>query len=99
MQGAAPMEVAMLDRWLKAAALGTALVFSSHAVAQNVEKPQYGGTLEISTIFSTLSALSWDHKDWPWKINHDAGGIYEQLLVGDLSKGTRAGGKHAFTAD
>jgi peptide/nickel transport system substrate-binding protein len=88
-----------LDRWLRAGTLGAAILLSGNAFAQTAEKPQYGGTLEVSTIFSTLSALSWDHKDWPWKINHDAGGIYEQLLVGDLSKGTRAGGKHAFHAD
>jgi peptide/nickel transport system substrate-binding protein len=88
-----------LDRWFRGGALGAALLLSGSAVAQNAEKPQYGGTLEIATIFATLSALSWDHKDWQWKINHDAGAIYEQLLVADLSKGTRAGGKHAFTAD
>jgi peptide/nickel transport system substrate-binding protein len=88
-----------MDRWLKAGALSAALVLSGNALAQNVEKPQYGGTLEVATIFATLSALSWDHKDWPWKINHDAGGIYEQLLTADLSKGTRNGGKHEFNAD
>jgi peptide/nickel transport system substrate-binding protein len=87
------------NRWFRAGALGAAILFSGHAFAQKAEKPQYGGTLEIATIFQTLSALSWDHKDWPWKINHDAGGIYEQLLAADLSKGQRAGGKHAFTAD
>jgi peptide/nickel transport system substrate-binding protein len=88
-----------MDRWLKAGAFGAALVLSGNAFAQNVEKPQYGGTLEVATIFATLSALSWDHKDWPWKINHDAGGIYESLLTADLSKGTRNGGKHEFNAD
>ena len=93
-----------LDRWFRAAALGTVILFSGQffagqALAQNTEKPQYGGTLEVATIFAVLSALSWDHKDWPWKINHDAGGTYEQLLTADLSKGTRAGGKYAFNAD
>jgi peptide/nickel transport system substrate-binding protein len=87
-----------LNRWLKIGALG-AVLLSGNAFAQNAEKPQYGGTLEVSTIFATLSALSFDHKDWPWKINHDAGGIYEQLLTADLSKGTRNGGKYAFHAD
>jgi peptide/nickel transport system substrate-binding protein len=86
-------------RWLKAGAFGAAILLSGNAFAQNAEKPQYGGTLEVSTIFATLSALSFDHKDWPWKINHDAGGIYEQLLTADLSKGTRNGGKYAFHAD
>jgi peptide/nickel transport system substrate-binding protein len=89
----------LLHRWFRAGALGASLLMSSNALVQAQDKPQYGGNLEVSTIFATLSALSWDHKDWPWKINHDAGGIYEQLLVGDLSKGTRAGGKYAFVAD
>jgi peptide/nickel transport system substrate-binding protein len=88
-----------LDRWFRAAAFGAAVALSSGAVAQNAQKPQYGGSLEVATIFATLSALSWDPKDWPWKLNHDAGSIYEQLLVADLAKGTRAGGKHHFTAD
>ena len=88
-----------LGQWFRSGALGAALLFAGSASAQTPEKPQYGGTLEVATIFATLSALSWDHKDWPWKINHDAGGIYESLLTADLTKGTRAGGKHAFNAD
>jgi len=71
----------LLHRWFRAGALGASLLMSSNALVQAQDKPQYGGNLEVSTIFATLSALSWDHKDWPWKINHDAGGIYEQLLV------------------
>jgi peptide/nickel transport system substrate-binding protein len=88
-----------IDRWLKVGVVAAAFSFTGQAYAQTAEKPQYGGTLEVSTIFATLSALSWDHKDWPWKINHDAGGIYEQLLAADLSKGTRNGGKHGFHFD
>ena len=88
-----------IARWLHAGALGTALLLSGNAFAQNIEQPQYGGTLEVATIFGTLSALSWDQKDWSWKINHDAGGIYESLLTADLGKGTRNGGKHEFNAD
>ena len=87
------------DRWIRAGVFATATAFASTGFAQTAEKPQYGGTLEIATIFATISALSWDHKDWPWKINHDAGSIYEQLLVADLNKGKRGGGKHSFTAD
>jgi peptide/nickel transport system substrate-binding protein len=87
-------------RWIKAAVLGAAILLLPASVsAQKAEAPQYGGNLEIATIFATISALSWDHKDLQWKINHDTGGIYEQLLVADLAKGTRAGGKHAFIAD
>lgn len=88
-----------INRWLKAGAVGAAVLLSGNAFAQSTEKPQYGGTLEIATIFATLSALSWDHKDWPWKINHDAGGMYEQLLAADLSKSKKNGGPHSFTAD
>jgi len=88
-----------LDRWIRGGALGVAIMLSPQVLAQDTEKPQYGGTLEIATIFATISALSWDHKDWQWKINHDAGGVYEQLLAADLSKGTRAGGKYNFHAD
>ena len=40
------------------------------------EKPQYGGTLEVGTMFVTLSALSWDPHDWNSKLNHDTGQIY-----------------------
>ena len=86
-------------RKLGAVSLLALAIAASSGAARAGEIPKHGGTLEVATIFATLSALSWDHKDWPWKINHDAGGIYEQLLVADLSKGTRAGGKHAFNAD
>ena len=61
--------------------------------------PVPGGTLEVGTIFSTLSALSFDPKDWPWKLNHDVGAVYEQLLVADLSKSKQYGGPYAFKAD
>src|SRR4029453_2394886 len=63
------------------------------------EKPQYGGTLEVGTMFVTLSALSWDPHDWNWKLNHDTGQFYEQLVAGDLDKSKRKGGKHPFVAD
>lgn len=87
---------------LAAGVLGLSLLWPFGANAQTAarpEEPKYGGTLEIATIFPTLSALSWDHKDYPWKINHDAGGIYEQLLVADLSKAKRNGGPYTFKAD
>ncbi|MBM3556460.1 MAG: ABC transporter substrate-binding protein, partial [Alphaproteobacteria bacterium] len=71
---------------------------ASGASAQ-AEKPKYGGTLEIGTVYVTLSALSWDPHDWNWKLNHDTGQFYEQLFAADLSKSKRKGGKHAFYAD
>ena len=67
--------------------------------AQDGAKPKYGGTLEVGTMFVTLSALSWDPHDWNWKLNHDTGQFYEQLIAGDLDKSVRKGGKHPFVAD
>ena len=80
-------------------AAAAALMAIGAASAQNAEKPQYGGTLEVGTMFATLSALSWDPHDWNWKLNHDTGQFYEQLVAGDLDKSKRKGGKHAFVAD
>ena len=37
----------------------------SDAVGQDA--PQYGGELNIGTVYVTLSALSWDPVDWTWK--------------------------------
>ena len=68
-----------------------------YAAAQ--EKPQYGGTVNIGTVYVTLSALSWDPADWNWKLNHDTGQFYEQLFAADLTKSRRNGGKHPFYAD
>lgn len=90
---------AFFKRWLAAAVLSTTLSLPGELLAQSGDAPQYGGTIEIATIFGSLSALSWDHKDWPWKINHDAGSIYEQLLVADMSKAKRNGGPHTFKVD
>lgn len=61
--------------------------------------PQYGGTLNIGTVYVTLSALSWDPVDWSWKANHDTGLVREQLFVGDLSKAVRNGGPYRFIAE
>ncbi|MFZ5784561.1 MAG: ABC transporter substrate-binding protein [Pseudomonadota bacterium] len=63
------------------------------------DKPEYGGTIEIGTVYVTLSALSWDAQDFNWKHNHDTGLVYEQLFAADLSKSVKAGGKHPFVAD
>ncbi|TXL81924.1 ABC transporter substrate-binding protein [Vineibacter terrae] len=87
-------------RSLGAIALGIGLLGGqSAAQAQSSGKPQYGGTLEVGTVYVTLSALSWDPADWNWKSNHDSGQFYEQLFAADLSKSKKHGGKHAFYAD
>jgi len=87
-----------LSTTLSAVAVGLALVLGTSTARADV-KPQYGGTLEVGTYFVTLTALSWDHADWNWKLNHDAGQLYEQLFAGDLSKAVRNGGKYRFTLD
>jgi peptide/nickel transport system substrate-binding protein len=85
-------------RWATAV-FATVLFAAAGAHAEDKQKPVPGGALEVGTIFSTLSALSWDHKDWPWKINHDTGTIYEMLLAGDVSKSRGHGGPYLFKAD
>src|SRR4051794_15955956 len=57
-----------------ALALGLCL---GQASAETQEKPKYGGTLEVGTVYVTLSALSFDPADWNWKLNHDTGQFYE----------------------
>jgi peptide/nickel transport system substrate-binding protein len=61
--------------------------------------PQYGGELNIATVYVTLSAMSWDPADWAWKHNHDAGQVRETLMAADLSKARSRGGEHAFFLD
>ena len=79
-------------------AASVALAGASTAVV-SATQPQYGGTLQITTIYPTLSALSWDLSEWHWKQNHDTGMYFEQLFAGDLDKSVRKGGKHRFIAD
>lgn len=85
-------------RHLAGAAL-LSFALSSPALAQAPEAPKYGGTVEIATVYATISALSFDNYDWPWKHNHDTGGIYEQLFAADLTKAKSRGGKNSFIAD
>ena len=80
-----------------AAFAATLTALAAPAAAQDV--PQYGGSVNIGTVYATRSALSWDPADWNWKLNHDTGQFYEQLFAADLSKARRLGGKHPFYAD
>ena len=84
---------------LRMCAIAAALTLTPALTQAQAGKPQYGGKLEIGTVYSTISALSWDPADFAWKVNHDAGGVYEQLFAGDLTKAIRNGGKHRFVAD
>jgi len=80
--------------------VGAALLLSGNAWGgQEAPAPQHGGSLEIGTIFYTISALSWDSYDWNWKHNHDTGAVYEQLFAADLSQAQHLGGKYPFVAD
>ena len=69
------------------------------AAKASTEKPQYGGALSIANTYYPIAPLSFDSGDWPWKFNLDNGLVYEQLMVADLSKSRRKGGKHAFVSD
>jgi peptide/nickel transport system substrate-binding protein len=82
-----------------AGALSLALSAGPAWTQSKTEMPKHGGTLEISTVYATISALSFDSYDWPWKHNHDTGAIYEQLFATDLSKAKSRGGKIDFVAD
>ncbi|GGC60701.1 hypothetical protein GCM10010994_19170 [Chelatococcus reniformis] len=82
-----------------AAAAALACLLPSVAGAQAEKPPQYGGTLNIGPIYLTLSPLSWDPVDWPWKFSQDTALVYEQLFVADLSKSKRNGGPYPFVAD
>ena len=77
-----------------------ALLLSGSAFGgQEGPAPQYGGSLEIGTVYFTISALSFDNYDFAWKHNHDTGAVYEQLFATDLSQSQHNGGKFAFVAD
>ena len=80
-------------------ALACALTLACSGANAQVEKPQYGGTLNIGNVYVTLSPLSFDPADWAWKFGQDTGAMYEQLFAADLNKSIRKGGKHAFIAD
>lgn len=82
-----------------AIAAGVALAMAAGSAIAQAEAPKYGGTVEIGSVYPTISALSWDLADWNWKQNYDTGQVYEQLFVADLSKAKRNGGKYAFQAD
>src|SRR6195952_3673118 len=97
--GEETMRVSRSRSWLAAVSVAAALSLGTSAFAQSEQPPKAGGTLEIGTIYVTLSALSFDSADWNWKHNHDTGAVYEQLFVADLSKSKRLGGKHPFYAD
>jgi peptide/nickel transport system substrate-binding protein len=82
-----------------ASVLSLALAAGPAFAQAKLEMPKYGGNLEISTVTPTISALSFDSYDWPWKHNHDTGQVYEQLFAADISKTKARGGKYSLVAD
>ena len=62
-------------------------------------RPQYGGTLNLGTVYVGLTALSFDPADWNWKVNHDAGMVYELLFAADLEQSVGQGGRYRFQSE
>ncbi len=93
------MKTKLLRGLASASALALLLAAGPSLAQTKLETPKYGGTLEISTVYPAISALSFDSYDWPWKHNHDTGNVYEQLFAADLSKTKARGGKYNLVAD
>ncbi len=88
------------NRVLAAIMVSVLMVWTHMAFAQDQsDEPQYGGDLNVVTVYRTLSALSWDTGDWSWKQNHDTGMVREMLISGDLKKSVRNGGPYPYTSD
>ena len=81
-------------------ALSCLLLGALPASAQS-PKPQYGGTLSLGTVFSSLglSPQTWDPADWQFQTGTDAGFFYDRLFTADLSKSTAQGGPYPFKSD
>jgi len=82
-----------------AIATAAAAFLACPAQAQSAAQPQYGGTLNIGTVYLTMPPLSFDNADWTWKFNHDMGLTYEALFAADLDKSQSRGGPYEFTID
>lgn len=81
------------------ARLSVGLTLGAAAVATLAqEAPKYGGTLDVATISTAVTTLSWDLADWQATLQtRDTGQFYEQLFSVDLSKAKSRGGKYSFT--
>lgn len=90
------MTLAHLKTATRALALGAALLGTA---AHAADEPKPGGRLEIINYYPTLNALTWDPADFVWKMNNDAGHIYESLISADLDKAQSRGGKYNFEPD
>ena len=83
-----------IGRLALAAGLGLALGSAPLGALAQTEKPQYGGNLSIGMVYVTLSPLSWDPTDWPWKYAQDAGLMHESLMAADEAARLSALGEH-----
>lgn len=92
-----------MQTYRRAAGIGglAVAIIAGSAFAEDfkMETPKHGGTIEIATIYPTISTLSWDNYDHNWKHNHDTGEIYEQLFAADMSQAKSRGGKSTLTPD
>ena len=82
------------------ASLGLALALGATARHGGHDKPQYGGTLEVGTVYVTLSALSWD----PRRLELEAQPRHRPVLRAavrrrPVEERCANGGKHPFYAD
>jgi len=84
---------------LAALAATACLACPVQAQHQSQQAPQYGGTLNIGTVYLTMAPLSFDPADWTWKFNHDMGLAYESLFAADLGKSQTHGGPYEFSID
>ncbi len=85
---------------MRAKLIAGVLILAGLAVSAHAGRaPQYGGELNVGTVYVTLSALSWDPSDWTWKANHDYGLVREHLFVADLTKAQAQGGPYRFVSE
>jgi peptide/nickel transport system substrate-binding protein len=85
-----------VPHWKTAIALIGAMAavgLNSPALAEDA--PQPGGTVNISTMYRTLDATTWDLQRWTWKGNHDNLQM-ESLLRGDLAYGPGGTNENTF---
>jgi peptide/nickel transport system substrate-binding protein len=65
---------------------GGRLALAGTARRRRPEKPQYGGTLNIGTVYPHRRRCRSTSGDWAWKHNQDTGLAYEQLFAADLQE-------------
>lgn len=59
------------------------------ATTKPAGEPEYGGTLTLFHLVSTVDVISWDAASLDWRNDLNLGPYQENLLMGDLTKGPR----------